>query len=121
MVVGDSEEEQIQPGVPRPVSISNAITPDGLTSDAVATQIPTAVPAGTLPVTISNLPEQAVPVEFTPTAETAAMLGSANIFNADQYVVNNYYNNNTTATNTTSIDGRATTTVITPPAIAGAQ
>ena len=121
MVVGDSEEEQIQPGVPRPVSISNAITPEGLTSDAVATQIPTAVPAGTLPVTISNLPEQAVPVEFTPTAETAAMLGTANIFNADQYVVNNYYNNNTTATNTTSIDGRATTTVITPPAIAGAQ
>ena len=105
MVTG--EEAQIQPG--------------NITTETVARQIPTAVPAGTLPVTISNLPDQAVPVEFTPTADNVAALGTANVFNADQYVVNNYYNNNTTATNTTSIDSRSATTVVTPPAIAGAQ
>ena len=105
MVTG--EEAQIQPG--------------DITTETIARQIPTAVPAGTLPVTISNLPDQAVPVEFTPTADNVAALGTANVFNADQYVVNNYYNNNTTATNTTSIDSRSATTVVTPPAIAGAQ
>ena len=105
MVTG--EEAQIQPG--------------DITTETIARQRPTAVPAGTLPVTISNLPDQAVPVEFTPTADNVAALGTANVFNADQYVVNNYYNNNTTATNTTSIDSRSATTVVTPPAIAGAQ
>jgi len=119
MVTG--EEAQIQPGDPRVVSIPDAIQPDDITTETVARQIPTAVPAGTLPVTISNLPEQAVPVEFTPTAETAAMLGTANIFNADQYVVHNHYNSVTNSTNSQSVDARSVATVVTPPAIAGVQ